>query len=140
MELEVGMYVRTKDKKGITYIRKLTKLANDYPQKLYGMEVDKEIHYVNYLSQKNILKASHTLLGNEEEPCLIEEGDYVNGMEVLDADWYNEDGDYEEGLAFPMYASDDLEVIENWLPLRCVEIKSIVTKEQFSQMEYKLED
>jgi hypothetical protein len=69
VKLEVGMYVRTKDKKGITYIRKLTKLANDYPQKLYGMEVDEEIHYVNYLSQKNILKASHTLLGNEEEPC-----------------------------------------------------------------------
>ena len=62
MNLEVGMYVRTKDKKGVTYIRKLTKLADEYPQKLYGMEVDKEIHYVNYLSQKNILKASHNII------------------------------------------------------------------------------
>lgn len=71
---------------------------------------------------------------------LIEDGDYVNGMEVMEADWFNENGEYEEGLAFPMYASDDLQVIENWLPLRSVNIKSIVTKKQFENMEYKVGD
>ena len=70
---------------------------------------------------------------------LIEAGDYVNGMEVMEADWYNENDEYEEGLAFPMYSSDDLQVIENWLPLRSVNIESIVTKEQFKKIEFRLE-
>ena len=130
MKLEVGMYVRTKDKKGITYIRKLTKLANDYPQKLYGMEVDKEIHYVNYLSQKNILKASHTLLGNEEEPCLIEEGDYVNGKEVIkvSTDYIF---DYTEEIKIIYFSEEDY-------IYSSADIKSIVTKEMFASAEYKV--
>ena len=130
MELSVGMYVRTKDKKGITYIRKLTKLANDYPQKLYGMEVDDEIHYVNYLSQKNILKASHTLLGNEEEPCLIEVGDYVNGYKVSFI-----------GNDYKPFVQCDYPVQEettNHYRFYEEAIYSIVTKEQFLQMEYKV--
>ena len=120
MKLEVGMYVRTKDKKGITYIRKLTKLANDYPQKLYGMEVDKEIHYVNYLSQKNILKASHNIID------LVEVGDYVNGYKVYHID----------------YAWNDSNRLVPYVD--CIknnyvnEIKSIVTKEQFESMSYKV--
>lgn len=134
MELSVGMYVRAEN----GTIAKITKHEHywinneewNYICTDIGCLIDIEL----------IIKASHTLLGNGEEPCLIEEGDYVNGMEVLDADWINEDGEYEEGLAFPMYASDDLDVIENWQPLKYTKIKTIVTKEQFSQMEYKLED
>ena len=77
MKLEVGMYVRFKDKKGSTYIRKLTKLANEYPQKLYGMEIDEEANYSPYLGLKNILKASHNIID------LIEERDYVNGYKIV---------------------------------------------------------
>ena len=61
MKLEVGMYVRFKDKRGNTYIRKITKLANEYPQKLYGMEIDIEANYSEYLSLKNVLKAATNL-------------------------------------------------------------------------------
>lgn len=71
MELKEMMYVRFKDKNGNTYIRLITKLANEYPQKLYGIEIDKKVHYQNYLSQKNILKASFDILD------LIEEGDLI---------------------------------------------------------------
>lgn len=124
LELRENMYVRTKD--GI--IDKILKLNKSYVKgvsqkdELYAYDID------------NIVKASNNIID------LIEVGDFVNGNEVMEADWINENGEYEEGLAFPMYASDDLDVIENWLPLRCVDIKSIVTKEQFEQMVYKVEE
>ena len=124
MELEVGMYVRTKDKKGITYIRKLTKLANEYPQKLYGMEVDKEIHYVNYLSQKNILKASHNIID------IIEVGDYVNGKLVAK----NKEVITTDNIYIGRYLYEK----DNSLIGGEEDIKSIVTKEQFESMSYKV--
>ena len=124
MELEVGMYVRTKDKKGITYIRKLTKLANEYPQKLYGMEVDKEIHYVNYLSQKNILKASHNIID------IIEVGDYVNGKLVAK----NKEVITTDNIYIGRYLYEK----DNSLIGGEEDIKSIVTKEAFESMSYKV--
>ena len=110
MKIEVGMYVRTE--RGKIWLVTSTKAIDGHKRRIVNADYD-------------IRK-------------LLQSGDYVNGSEVMDADWINENGEYEEGLAFPMYASDDLEVIENWLPLRCVEIKSIVTKEQFEQIEYKV--
>lgn len=72
---------------------------------------------------------------------LLKEGDYVNGMEIMDADWFDSrTGEYEEGLAIPMYSSDDLKVIENWLPLKYVKIENIVTHEQFERMKYKVDE
>lgn len=111
-KLEAGMYVRTK--KG----------------NIYKFETNNSM--AKNGAKKYMVNCSHNIID------LIEVGDYVNGNEVMEADWINEDGEYEEGLAFPMYASDDLEVIENWLPLRSVPIKSIVTKQQFESMEYKV--
>ena len=122
MKLEVGMYVRTK-KNGICKIESFAStLYEDYIENEKGSMIPKD----------EITKASHNIID------LIEVGDYVNGMEVMDADWFNEEGDYEEGLAFPMYASDDLNIIENWQPLKYIKIKSIVTKEQFESMSYKV--
>lgn len=127
--MKIGDYARTKD--GI--ILKIKDIEDIYTtDNIYiGLLIyDNEGHFVNDVE---IIKSGSII-------DLIEVGDYVNGMEVMDADWINENGEYEEGLAFPMYASDDLDVIENWLPLKNVKIKSIVTKEQFSQMEYKIEN
>ena len=120
MELKEGMYVRTKTFTG-GKIGKLEKIDNICITD--NGAVDKE----------QIIKASHNIIN------LIEEGDYVNGMEVMYADWFNEEGDYEEGLAFPMYSSDDLNIIENWQPLKYIKIKSIVTKEQFESMSYVID-
>ena len=38
MKLEVGMYVRFKDKRGIEYIRKITSVNTNYPNRLYAQK------------------------------------------------------------------------------------------------------
>lgn len=124
MELKEGKHIRTKDGFLHTILGISEQTGRPY-------HTDKT-NLGNYIELDNISKCVDSI----DE--LIEDGDYVNGMEVMDADWFNEEGDYEEGLAFPMYASDDLDIIENWLPLRSVPIKSIVTKEQFESMSYKV--
>ena len=65
------------------------------------------------IKEHNILKASHNIID------LIEVGDYVNGKKV-----YKENGKL---------------FIENWW-LENIKIKSIVTKEQFESMSYKVGD
>lgn len=119
MELKEGMYVRFKDKKGATYIRKLTKLANEYPQKLYGMEIDEEANYSPYLSLKNILKASHNIID------LIEVGDVITT----------------NNLCGQVTCIDGDKIYTTCYDGDCCydyQIQSIVTKEQFSSMEYRL--
>lgn len=74
MEVREGMYIRTKDKNGIQYIRKVVDLPKDTR---YGsIIVDKYIHNVKWVSKKNVLKASY------EKMDLIKPGDYVNGYKV----------------------------------------------------------
>lgn len=69
-ELKVGNYIRTKDKKGVQYIRKIIDLPKDTR---YGsIVVDKDIHNVKWVSKKNVLKVSENIID------LIELGDYVN--------------------------------------------------------------
>ena len=123
--MQVGDYVRTNNG-GIGKIIKCP-FKTIFLDEIWG-----DINGHQTIITDNVYKTSPNIID------LIEAGDYVNGMEVMEADWFNENGEYEEGLAFPMYASDDLQVIENWLLLRSVNIKSIVTKEQFENMEYKL--
>ena len=72
------------------------------------------------------LRASHTLLGNEEEPCLIEIGDYVNGYKVLNVLDFN---DNTRMLSLEKIYDSNIEEAD---------IKSIVTKEQFESMSYKV--
>lgn len=112
MKLEVGMYVRTKW--GITKIVDIS-------------YVDKTIYYVDACFQpidetkcyrEDIEKASHNLLGNDKEPCLIEVGDYVNGSKVININ----------GNLF----------VNGEGALEYIVIKSIVTCEQFASMEYKV--
>lgn len=125
MELKVGMYIRTKDKNGIQYIRKIVDLPKDTR---YGsIIVDKYIHNVKWVSKKNVLKVSY------EKMDLIKPGDYVNGYEVVEVvkdfkvivdklELHTNDGNYY------------LKSFTNH------QIKSIVTKEQFESMEYVVEE
>ena len=120
MKLEIGMYVRFKDKRGNEYIRKV---IAGYKKGWYGCKVDIEANNVPYVSLKNVIKASYNIID------LIEVGDYVNGFRVENI--YNPTGN---------------EVF--WIKLSCnpidnyknEDIKSIVTKEQFEQMSYKVGD
>ena len=127
-KLEVGMYVRFKDKRGSHYIRKITSVNTEYPGKLYaGIYIDKTTNNCNGVSLKNIINASRRLID------LIDKGDYVNGYKVL---WvYNT----EIAKSGPLYV-----VIDNHDDgeSRIVDedIKDIVTKEQFNSMKYEIKE
>lgn len=133
MKLEVGMYVRFKDKRGIEYIRKITSVNNTYPNKLYaGIYIDKETNNSNGVSLKNIIKASFNIID------LIEVGDIleINGekYEVI----YDES--YEKlGILIP--SRKELSIRHSALEyvFKKYEV-AIVTKEQFEQTAYKVGD
>lgn len=109
MKLEVGMYVRTKDG-----IEKITKKKESVTFSGYEKVITTDKNeYRNFLEYCEIKKASHDIID------LIEVGDYVNGFPVI----HKENDILKCGLL--------VQFKEN-------EIKSIVTKEQFEQMEYKV--
>lgn len=122
MKLEVGMYVRLKAN-NVTYIRQIVEICEDIRYATY--RVDKPFCNQTGLSPKKILKSSYDILD------LIDLGDYVNGLEVIGKD---SDGRlYFDNLVWNNY--------ENMYQQKMIEskdIKSIVTKEQFTQMEYKI--
>ena len=117
MELKVGMYIRSKDKNGVQYIRKIVELPEETR---YGsIVVDKDIHNVFWVSKKNVLKASFSLIG------LIKVGDYVNSVEV-------EEINDKEIMLVDTHLWIDKEVANRL-------IESIVTKEQFEACKYVVE-
>ena len=117
MKLEVGMYVRTND----GYIFKLGYYDKKEKRWMYFVEED---WYPVYESESELAKASHNIID------LIEVGDYVNGYKVS-----FKDNDYKP------FVQCDYPVQEgttNHYRFYEEAIYSIVTKEQFSQMEYKV--
>lgn len=120
MKLEVGMYVRTNE----GYIAKLigfTQTFNQDGEYDVAYIFDKKIDYYNtditwYYLEKIMKKASHNIID------LIEVGDYVNGYKTKK----DEMGElyYHKTVGY--------ELIEY------CEIETIVTKEQFEQMQYKV--
>lgn len=127
VELKVGMYIRTKDKNGIQYIRKIVDLPKDTR---YGsIIVDKYIHNVKWVSKKNVLKVSY------EKMDLIKPGDYVNGKKVVFIDEYGRIALDENDIK-----TRDVEGRYEFLTIKKEDIKSIVTKEQFESMKYIVEE
>lgn len=142
MILEAGMYVRTKitDNCNCVYIRKITEIDNGkalinqicIDEDVFDGWGDERI----WIDIEDISKASHSLLGNDKEPCLIEPGDYVNGEKVIRIDkdpfikgqinlWTN--------TTTSNYWGDI-----SLSPIIEKDIESIVTKEQFEVMQYKV--
>ena len=124
MKLEEGMYIRTKDKKGVQYIRKIIDLPKDTR---YGsIVVDKDIHNVKWVSKKNVLKVSENIID------LIEVGDYVNGYLVKDIDYAFDDVVMNDKNArrVPYIDCNKNNYIED--------IKSVVTKESFDSVKYEV--
>ena len=109
MKLEVGMYVKTKN----GYICKIINV-NDFrePNMKYGVEAN-YLKDVMFIGDDDVVKASYNIID------VLEVGDYVNGYEVTSKDQFLGFGNHD------WYMTND-------------EIRSIVTKEQFSQMEYKV--
>lgn len=117
-EIKIGEYVRTKN----GYIAKFIHVNNT----LGVLEFDKTIWEKSYVPKqtisfsdlkKRVIKHSFNIID------LIEVGDYVNGAEVI---WVNDHYVH-------CNERDTIDYTEN-------EIKSIVTKEQFENAEYKLDN
>ena len=123
IKLEEGMYVRTQ--KGIG------KVVEHKKHESWGYLVKIIGQYSCYTHTSNgkltdVIKASHNPID------LIEEGDYVNGYEIIEKPYCYHD------VCFVSVNSR-----ESWgwgigeMPMN--EIKSIVTKEQFEAMKYIIE-
>ena len=115
MKLEVGMYVRTK----AGMIAKITRHEHYWINK-------EEWNYITTDIDRNfeiesIIKTTNNIID------LIEVGDYVNGYKVIE---FNKKR-IALGLSDKSYS---YYLIEDF------EIKSIVTKEQFESMSYKIGD
>ena len=133
--LSVGMFIRTPlgiDK--IIYLRKQDEYGCNYDTQLeHNLFLNNERDYISIdgeCFEKEEIKTSHNIID------LIEVGDYVNGEKVIRIDkdpfikgqinlWTN--------TTTSNYWGDI-----SLSPIIEKDIKSIVTKEQFSQMEYKV--
>ena len=120
--MKVGDYVRTKY--GIAkYISdKFTKNAMYYV-------VDKDIMICNVEGWENCLSGSNEIIKSSPNIIdLIEVGDYVNGHKVVDIAKAPKRAVYIE----------DVKQKSGLIPYTRDNIKSILTKEQFESMEYKV--
>ncbi len=140
MKLEVGMYVRGKY---YNYRGKIGKIIKNYNN-------DLEIAYTDGIlktTTNSFIDDNFDIDGRQYVASfniidLIKKGDYVNWVEVIEI--------YEKGTTFKessMYsfkektievANDNYETIPLEALFTNKEIKTIVTKEQFKQMSYKV--
>ena len=110
MELNVNNYVRTKDGCiGKIIKTEYNEMINIWEEVIY---IDNQSMY-DYLIENQIIKSSPNIID------LIEVGDYVNGYEVTSIDQFLGFGNHD------WYMTND-------------EITSIVTKEQFENISYKV--
>ena len=126
--MKVGDYVRTK-----YGIRKVIQINNETTSKIICYVLDKfynecKICSSNYVYDEDIIKSSPKIID------LIEVGDYVNGTKVT-------------MVSGTRYDKNDLhcycDYCQNketgkWLMIPAKDIKSIVTREQFEAMQYKV--
>ena len=108
MKLEVGMYVRTIN--GKIWIITSQKAISGH--------------------RKDIIKASYNIID------LIEVGDYVNGSKVIDISIIGKDK--EKWVWVEQMEDTDNKYGDDYVGYNNEQIKSIVTKEQFEQMAYKV--
>lgn len=140
MKLEEGMYVRTKDKKGVQYIRKIIDLPKDTR---YGsIVVDKDIHNVKWVSKKNVLKVSENIMDLIEENDLLSIEYYSPRYEERVTRLFEVDYRHDEYLSlknaycdFMLVNNEFRETDRSLNPI----IKSVVTREQFNSVKYEVE-
>lgn len=119
MKLEVGMYIRTNYGK----IDKILKLNESYVK---GVSQKDEYAY----DIEKIVKASYNIID------ILEVGDYVNGSEVLDFEYKFIKGN--DNFTYFAVVTENcyLENTDSWIIEK--NIKSVITHQQFEQMEYKI--
>ena len=119
LELKANMYVRTKNR-GIAKFRGW----NAYDENKVAIHTHNEgdIEITPVIDKNTIIKASYNIID------LIEVGDYVNGIPVEDITRFK-DGTW--CITFDEW---------RWIDNNVNAIETIVTKEQFSKIEYRLGD
>lgn len=132
MKLEVGMYVRFKDKRGIEYIRKIVEIPKD--NRYASLYLDKDANYSKGLSLKNVIKASYNIID------ILEVGDYVNGYKVEEVNNnLNEHKGTCNSLDTYLWIVNDLGEFEEIVIFEN-DIKSVITHEQIEQISYKIKE
>lgn len=111
--MKVGDYVRTND----GYINKIISLS----------EWNVVVEAKKLIGEKLIIAKTEIINSNSRIIDLIQVGDYVNGLPVMKIE-INEDGERN------IYVGEENTTF-GWLVY--YDIKSIVTKEMFEQMEYR---
>ena len=126
MKLEEGMYVRTKylDDEGYLLEPVIAKIQDMTKYSIY-------LDDFGDCKEEHILKASHNIID------LIETGDYVNESRVVYF-MIDEEKSIKQGIDEKI----GVVVEEKWETTKYLtkDIKSIVTKEQFESMSYKVGD
>lgn len=126
MKLEVGMYIRTNYGK----IDKILKLNESYVK-----GVSQKDEFYAYDIEK-IVKASYNIID------ILEVGDYANGVEITEiykkGDSFRGNRNYIFKEKIIEVANDNYETIPVEALFTNNEIETIVTKEQFEQMAYKV--
>ena len=115
--MKVGDYVRLDRYQGINKIEEYDEDIKKY--KLEDVIGDEWGDETFILDENDVIKSSPNIID------LIEVGDYVNGYRVAE----------NNGLGYFIILKNGK---SKWLSLKGLVIKSIVTKEQFSSMEYKV--
>ena len=126
MKLEVGQFARLKS----GYICKIINI-NDFrePNMKYGVEAN-YLKDIMFIGDEDILKASYNIID------ILEENDYVNGSKVIDISIIGKDK--EKWVWVEQMEDTDNKYGDDYVGYNNEQIKSIVTKEQFSSMEYRL--
>lgn len=113
-KIEPNMYVRT-----LFGIKKIDHIDNKKTVWKYLYKINDDNEYYA-LSDNDVIKASHNIID------LIEVGDYVNGAVVVEI-YKNKNGNVEY-----------IDIGDLAININNKEIESIITKEQFKSMEYRL--
>lgn len=128
LELRENIYVRTKDGiiAKVDYIDDNTIFFDKNLYRTYGDSID----FLEKDNLERIVKASYNIID------ILEVGDYVNGYKVTRIG-----GTYHGRKDRAIYCDyQENEKTGKWIMIYDDEIKSIVTKEQFEQMVYKVGD
>lgn len=139
LELKENMYVRFKDKRGIEYIRKIVNIPED--NRYASLYLDKEANYSYGLSPKNVIKASFNIIDLIEVGDLVEIEFYSPRYEKRITRLFEVDFKNNSYITFNN-AHCQLNIVDGiWSDADLKPVfKSIVTKEQFENVEYRIGD
>ena len=124
MKLEVGQFVRFKDKRGIEYIRKIVEIPED--NRYASLYLDKKANYSKGLSVKNGIKASYNIID------LIKSKDIILGKDGKIYQCWKIYKDYVFTYSKNKYGQT--------ITLVDYQIDRVLTREQFESMSYRIEE